>query len=62
MDTRTGNGPNGPLLGAIGRVYDPNGEVGPEGLLEVASPATFQNELRVMGSAADYLDVWDLLA
>ena len=43
-------GPNGPLLGAYregASTY--NGEpVGPEGLLEVASPATFQNDLRVM--------------
>ena len=58
--TRLAYGPNGPLLGAYREGSTThNGEpVGPEGLLEVASPATFQNELRVMGSASiDYLDV-----
>ena len=46
------NGPNGPMLGAYSELsITPNGnEVGPEGLFEVASPATFQNELRVLGS------------
>ena len=53
-------GPNGPMLGAYlegSSTY--NGEpVGPEGLLEVASPATFQNDLKVMGLLhSDYLDV-----
>ena len=42
------NGPNGPMLGAYREgSTTPNGNTaGPEGLFEVASPATFQNELR----------------
>ena len=54
------NGPNGPLIGAYseGSTTPIGNEVGPEGLLEVASPAMFQNELRVMGPLrSDYLDV-----
>ena len=70
--TRLAYGPNGPLLGAYreGSTTHNGDPVGPEGLLEVASPATFQNELRVMGptvietelrvmgsASIDYLDV-----
>ena len=40
-----------PCLVSILKGISHNGnEVGPEGLLEVASPATFQNNLEVMGS------------
>ena len=47
---------NGPLLGAYREgATTHNGEpVGPEGLLEVASPATFQNELRYGPSMATH--------
>jgi hypothetical protein len=56
--TRLAYGPNGPLLGAYpeGSTTHNGDPVGPEGLLEVASPATFQNELKVMG----YLSSGDL--
>jgi hypothetical protein len=57
---RLGDSPNGPLFGLYREGFSTfNGNsVGPEGLLEVASPAIFQNELRVMGLLrSDYLDV-----
>ena len=57
---RLGDSPNGPLFGLYreGSISHNGNEAGPEGLLEVTSPATFQNELRVMGPLrSDYLDV-----
>ena len=50
--TRLAWGPNGPLLGAYreGSMHHNGEPVGPEGLLEVSSPAIFQNNLEVMGS------------
>ena len=49
---RLAEGPNGPLLGAYreGSMHHNGEPVGPEGLLEVSSPAIFQNNLEVMGS------------
>jgi hypothetical protein len=61
--TRLAYGPEGPLLSVYREgdmTYNDN-EVGPEGLLEVASPATFQNEVRVMGPlVSGYIDVTGL--